>query len=85
MSANRRAKMTINGEPVAEIDISGSYLTIFLSLHGLQVDLLGDPYELPGLGSEHRDAVKQWFVGTFGNKKPIYRATIWMRTARQSG
>jgi hypothetical protein len=73
MSANRRANMTINGEPVAEIDISGSYLTIFLSLHGLQVDLLGDPYELPGLGSEHRDAVKQWFVGTFGNKKPIRR------------
>jgi hypothetical protein len=65
--------MTINGEPVAEIDIGGSYLTIFLSLHGLQLDLTEDPYALPGLGSEHRGAVKQWFVGTFGNNKPIKR------------
>jgi hypothetical protein len=63
--------MTINGEPVVEIDISGSYLTIFLSLHGLQLDLTEDPYALPGLGLEHRGAVKQWFVGTFGNNKPI--------------
>ena len=38
MSAKRRAKMTINGEPVAEIDISASYLTIFLSLHGIQLN-----------------------------------------------
>jgi hypothetical protein len=73
MSAERRRKMTINGEPVAEIDISGSYLTIFLSLHGLQLDLTEDPYLLPGLGVEHRPAVKQWFVGTFGNNKPIKR------------
>ncbi|MFL5237795.1 MAG: hypothetical protein ACJ8EL_09375, partial [Rhizomicrobium sp.] len=73
MSSERRRKMTIDGEPVAEIDISGSYLTIFLSLYGLQLDLSEDPYLLPGLGSEHRAAVKQWFVGTFGNSKPIRR------------
>jgi hypothetical protein len=73
MSSTRRRKMTINGEPVAEIDISGSYLTIFLSLHGLQLDTTEDPYALPGLGLEHRGAVKQWFVVTFGNKKPISR------------
>ncbi len=73
MPSERRRKMTINGEPVAEIDISGSYLTIFLSLHGLQLDLDEDPYLLPGLGPEHRAAVKQWFVGTFGNNKPIKR------------
>lgn len=72
-SATRRQKMTINGEPVAEIDISGSYLTIFLSLYGLQLDLTEDPYLLPGLGVEHRGAVKQWFVGTFGSAKPIRR------------
>lgn len=73
LSSTRRRKMTINGEPVAEIDISGSYLTIFLSLHGLQLDLTEDPYLLPGLGVEHRGAVKQWFVGTFGSAKPIKR------------
>ena len=72
-SAKRRAKMTINREPVAEIDISASYLTIFHSLHGIQLDTTKDPYELPGLGPEHRAAVKSWMVGTFGNAKPIRR------------
>jgi hypothetical protein len=65
--------MTINGEPVAEIDIPAGYLTIFLSLHGIQLDSTKDPYELSGLGPEHRPAVKSWTVATFGNTKPIRR------------
>jgi hypothetical protein len=69
----RRRMMTINGEPVAEIDISASYLTIFLSMHGIQLDTTKDPYEVPGFPGEHRTAVKQWFVATFGNTKPIRR------------
>src|SRR5712672_1814049 len=72
MSAEKRLKMTINGQAVAEIDIRASYLTIFLSMHGIQLPE-GDPYELPGLGPEHRDAVKKWVVATFGNSKPIVR------------
>ncbi|MET4425674.1 hypothetical protein [Bradyrhizobium sp. RT3a] len=72
MSAEKRLKMTISGEPVAEIDIRASYLTIFLSLRGIQLPE-GDPYELPGLGPEHRSAVKSWMVATFGNSKPIVR------------
>lgn len=72
MSAEKRLEMTINGEPVAEIDIRASYLTIFLSLRGIQLPE-GDPYELPGLGTEHRSAVKAWMVATFGNSKPIVR------------
>ena len=72
MSGDERLKMTINGEPVAEIDIRASYLTIFHSLHGLQLPE-SDPYDLPGLGPEHRDAVKKWMVATFGNSKPIVR------------
>jgi hypothetical protein len=72
MSSEQRLKMTINGEPVAEVDIRASYLTIFLSLHGIQL-ADGDPYELPGLGPEHRSAVKQWMVATFGNSRPIVR------------
>jgi hypothetical protein len=73
MSSERRRMMTINGEPVAEIDISASYLTIFLSMHGIQLDTTKDPYEVPGFPEEHRAAVKQWFVATFGNTKPIRR------------
>jgi len=73
MSGKRRRMMTINGEPVAEIDIRASYLTIFLSMHGVQLDATKDPYELEGFGEEHRIAVKSWFTGTFGNTKPIRR------------
>jgi hypothetical protein len=73
LSADKRARMTISGEPVAEIDIRASYLTIFLSLHGVHLDTTKDPYELPGLGEEHRNAVKAWMVATFGNTKPIRR------------
>src|ERR1700675_3058858 len=72
-SADVRAAMTINGEPVAEIDIRASYLTIFLSLHGIQLDTESDPYELEGLGLSDRSAVKAWMVATFGNTKPIRR------------
>ena len=72
MGSDRRLRMTINDEPVAEIDIRASYLTIFLSFHGVQLPE-GDPYDLPGLGPERRNAVKQWFVATFGNSKPIVR------------
>lgn len=72
MSGAERLKMTINSEPVAEVDIRASYLTIFLSLHGIQLPD-GDPYELPGLGPEHRNAVKQWMVATFGSSKLIMK------------
>lgn len=77
--SDERLKMTINSEPVAEIDIRASYLTIFLSLHGIQLPE-GDPYDLPRLGPEHRNAVKQWFVATFGNSKPIVK---WPKRMRQ--
>jgi hypothetical protein len=73
MSGEGRRRMTINGEAVVEIDIRASYLTIFLSMHGIQLDKTKDPYELPGMGVEHRTAVKNWMVGTFGNSKPIRR------------
>jgi hypothetical protein len=73
LSADKRARMTINGEPVEEIDIRASYLTIFLSLHGIQLDTKRDPYLLDGLGASDRPAVKAWMVATFGNTKPIRR------------
>jgi len=73
MSAEKRLKMTINDKPVAEIDIKASYLTIFLALNGIQLDIDADPYELPGLGAEHRPAVKSWMVATFGSSKPAVR------------
>ena len=73
LSAAKRAAMTINGEPVAEIDIRASYLTIFLAMHDIQLDTDKDPYEIEGPEAPDRSAVKAWMVATFGNSKPIRR------------
>jgi hypothetical protein len=73
LNKTKRLKMTINEEAVAEIDIRASYLTIFHALHGVPLDLQRDPYQLPGLGTAGRDAVKMWMVATFGNTKPLSR------------
>src|SRR5262249_8633821 len=64
-----RLKLTIEGEPVCEIDVRASYLTIFHALHSEQLSPLDDPYILPELGEEMRDIVKRWFVATFGHDR----------------
>ena len=79
--------MTINGEPVCEIDIRASYLTIYHAHYGAPLDPERDPYDLPGLGLEARDVVKLWFVATFGNdghleRWPTEMAADYPREAR---
>ena len=71
MLDTKRHKMTINGEPVAEIDIKASHLTIYHAV--LKVPLKGssDPYALAGVA---RSVAKLWMVASFGNSKP---ATRW--------
>jgi hypothetical protein len=66
MSKDERLRMTIDGEPVCEIDIRASYLTIFYAWNGANLDPHRDPYDLPGLGPDARPVVKAWFVATFG-------------------
>jgi hypothetical protein len=66
-----RLRMTINGEPVCEIDIRASYLTIFHALYGEPFDATNDPYDVLGLGPEARDVVKMWVTASFGNNAPI--------------
>ncbi|MFT8769545.1 MAG: hypothetical protein ABF810_08080 [Gluconobacter cerinus] len=51
----------MNGEAVAELDLSASYLSIALALLGSPAPE-GDPYALPGLEETYRDAIKHWFV-----------------------
>jgi hypothetical protein len=65
-----RACMTINGEPVVEIDIAASYLTAFHARLGEPLDLSSDPYQRVGLP---RDIVKVWTAGSFGSGKALYR------------
>jgi hypothetical protein len=73
LKSTKRRKMTINDEPVAEVDIRASFLTIFHAWHGVQLDPEKDPYELQALGNASRDVVKLWMVATFGAGKTLVR------------
>src|SRR5215211_1980744 len=65
-----RALMTINGEPVVEIDITASYLTAFHARLKAPIDLTSDPYARVDLP---RDIVKLWATASFGSGKPLDR------------
>ena len=81
MSREARLRMIVNREPVCEIDIRASYLTIFHAWFGEQLDPARDPYDVPGLGAEQRDLVKMWVTASFGNNSPI---TKWPKDIRKS-
>lgn len=63
MPKEERLKMTINGSPVAEIDISGSYLTMLHGLQGAPFNPTQDPYAVEGI---ERRIVKAWTTATLG-------------------
>lgn len=63
LAARDRLCIRINDQPVAEIDVAASSLTLLHGLHGLPRPP-GDLYELPGLP---RDVVKQAVVRSIGN------------------
>jgi hypothetical protein len=71
MLDTERQKMTINGEPVAEIDIKASHLTIYHARLGEPLKGSSDPYVLAGVD---RPIAKLWMLASFGNSKP---ATRW--------
>lgn len=71
-----RVLMTINGDPVVEIDISASYLTILHEWLGKPFDASrNDPYAVDGLkpladGRDLRRSVaKSWTIATLGHDK----------------
>jgi hypothetical protein len=67
----KRLEMTINGEPVAEIDIGASYLTIYhAKVVGEPLDSSRDPYER---ASVPRNVAKLWVVHSFGKSRPQMR------------
>jgi hypothetical protein len=73
LDRTQRLRMTINDEPVCEIDIRASYLTIFHALYDEPFDPINDPYDVAGLGPEARDVVKKWITASFGNNAPIIK------------
>jgi hypothetical protein len=67
-----RLAMTINGEPVAEIDISASYLSIFYALCGQQIDIDRDAYrDILGPNDFDREVTKRFISATFGSRRLI--------------
>jgi hypothetical protein len=77
MSEDERLAIRIGGEPVVEIDIRASHLTIMNALCGLPA-ILGDPYEIAGVD---RPVIKAWITGTLGKGSPVVR---WASTVAPS-
>jgi hypothetical protein len=72
-----RAKMRINNEPVVEIDISSSYLTIFYALCDQQLDGTQDAYAgILGATKLDREVAKFWINASFGNRRLL---TKWSK------
>ncbi|MCF8710423.1 hypothetical protein L3X40_21585 [Rhizorhapis sp. SPR117] len=61
-----RKLIKINGEPVVEIDIRASHLTILHALMKIPFDPSTDPY---GIADLPRSVVKSWVTMTLGNDK----------------
>jgi hypothetical protein len=65
LKKGQRLEMMLDGEPVAEIDIRASYLTLLHGLKGLPFNAVErDPYDVDGLP---RDVVKAWVTMTIGH------------------
>jgi len=71
LSEAERLQMTINGEPVAEIDIKASFLTIYHAMVKQPLQGSGDPYA--AIAGFDRGIVKLWTTVSFGNSNPETR------------
>ena len=59
-----RLKITMNGEPCAEVDVRASQLAIYSARYGVSLHPDEDPYEIEGV---ERDVVKGLVTASFGN------------------
>jgi hypothetical protein len=75
MKEEDRAQMCIDGEPVAELDVQASYLTVFMARAGVPLDVYSgqDPYQTGPLAAFPRGAVKAYIATTFGRGEPPTR------------
>ncbi len=63
MEKHNRHDMRINGEPVVELDLRASFLTILYAQRGIAPDPLIDPYTF---GPIPREVTKAWIAMTLG-------------------
>lgn len=71
MPQEQRLKLRLNGEPVSEIDISASYLTIFYAAHGRRIEMNDAYSNIVGPDAQDRAIVKFWVNASFGNSSLI--------------
>jgi len=76
LSKEMRAAIKIDGEPVVEIDIRASHVTIFSAKMGQSLPIDRDPYSVDGL---ERDLVKACVTATLGQPGKFLRR--WPRDA----
>ncbi|WP_159346602.1 hypothetical protein [Roseomonas harenae] len=69
LKPHQRADLTIQGEPVVELDVKASHLTALRGLSGLG-ETAGDPYYVEGLP---RDVAKRWVLETLGKGRSVER------------
>lgn len=66
MEKHHRHDMRINGEPVIELDLRASFLTILYAKRGVAPDPSIDPYTF---GSIPREVIKAWIAMTLGYER----------------
>lgn len=71
MPQEQRLKLRMDGEPVSEIDISASYLTIFYAAHKQRIQMSDAYSNIIGPDAIHRAIVKFWVNASFGNRSLI--------------
>lgn len=80
-SKDRQARIIINRQPVVEVDLKASHLTLLHGLvgepFGLSDDPNDEPYVVPGLP---RDVVKLWVAQAIGSSNPV--AKRWSRRSQ---
>ena len=80
LDKEKRLEITIDGDPVTEIDVEASHLTLAYGLLGVTTESTRGAYEVEGLPSLvvddvdwRRWAVKTWTTVSFGADKPMTR------------
>ncbi len=70
-----RAQMRIDGDPVVELDVQASHLTVFMARAGTPLDVYSgeDAYQTGPLAAFPRKAVKEYIATTFGRGEPPTR------------
>ena len=66
IASEERLRVRIDGQPVTEIDVRASHLSICYALSGAELDLSRDPYDVEGV---ERLVVKRLIAAAFGGKR----------------